>query len=124
MRHEAFGLLAYGGVLSAEGNGAVVNVQTTGPVSRRVFVGPLGVTLTVDAGSVRSFSYEEASGSVSLTLTQLPGAPKAAAAVLWIETNDAAVKYRVSTPSGVTSERLGWRVPLPANGDVVVELRS
>ncbi|KAI6081940.1 hypothetical protein F4821DRAFT_248233 [Hypoxylon rubiginosum] len=124
VRHEAFGLLAYGGVLSAEGNGAVVNVQTTGPVSRRVFVGPLGVTLTVDAGSVRSFSYEEASGSVSLTLTQLPGAPKAAAAVLWIETNDAAVKYRVSTPSGVTSERLGWRVPLPANGDVVVELRS
>ncbi|KAI4861919.1 hypothetical protein F4820DRAFT_451460 [Hypoxylon rubiginosum] len=121
-RHPTFGLLAYGGTLSGTGDGGAAVVRTTGPVSRRIFVGPLGVTVTVDAGSVRSFSYEEARGSVSLTLAQLPGPPKAAAAVLWVETNNAAVKYRVSTPSGATSERLGWRIPLAANGDVVVEL--
>ncbi|KAI0179857.1 hypothetical protein GGR52DRAFT_215566 [Hypoxylon sp. FL1284] len=121
-RHPAFGVLAYGGVVLAPDDDDAVTVRVTGPVGRRVFVGPLGLTLNLDAGTVRDFSFDEATGSVALTLTQLPDAPKADAAVLWVETNDAAVEYNVSAPVGVTSERLGWRVPLTDDGDVVVEL--
>ncbi|KAI1377819.1 hypothetical protein F4677DRAFT_413644 [Hypoxylon crocopeplum] len=118
-QHETYGLLAYGGILSASDD--LVSVQTTAPVSRRVFIGPLGLSVTVDAGSIRDFSYTNSSGAVSITLTQLPGAPKAAAAVLWIETNDDAVVYRVSSPEA-SSERLGSRILLSSDGDVVVEL--
>ncbi|KAI1103730.1 hypothetical protein F4804DRAFT_309402 [Jackrogersella minutella] len=118
-RHDTFGLLAYGGVLSADG--PTVTVLTNGPVGRKVFIGPLGVTVSVDAGTIRGFTYDADSGAVSVSLTQLAGAPRAAAAVLWVETNDKLVAYNVSTPQA-SSERLGWRIPLTAVGDVVVEL--
>ncbi|KAI1139284.1 hypothetical protein F5Y05DRAFT_343460 [Hypoxylon sp. FL0543] len=117
--HPTFGLLAYGGVLSS-GEGRV-DVQVTGPVSRRIFVGPLGVTVTVDAGSIRSFSYVSETGAIAIALTQSPDAPKATAAVLWIETNPGSAAYRVSNPEA-SSERLGWRIPLTTDGDVFVEL--
>ncbi|KAI2627738.1 hypothetical protein GGR54DRAFT_652556 [Hypoxylon sp. NC1633] len=140
--HETFGLLAYGGVLSTSSSSslssstaptatekegqkddALFSVRVTAPVSRRIFIGPLGVTITADAGSIREFSYSGSSGGISLTLTQgqVSGAPRAAAAVLWIETNDASASYVVSSPAA-TRQRLGWRVPLAAEGDVVVEL--
>lgn len=121
-RHAAWGLLAYGGVLQDGGAAGRVSVQTTGPVSRRVFIGPLGVMVSADAGSIKSFSFDEGTGTVALTLTQLPDAPRAAAAVLWVEANDKTAAYRVAAPAGVTQERLGWKVPLPTAGDVVVEL--
>ncbi|KAI0835889.1 hypothetical protein F5Y06DRAFT_113263 [Hypoxylon sp. FL0890] len=117
--HPTFGLLAYGGMLSS-GEGKV-DVQITGPVSRRIFIGPLGVTINIDAGSIRSFSYTNDTGAIALALTQLPDGPKAAAAVLWIETNAGSAAYRVSSPNA-SSERLGWRIPLTADGDVFVEL--
>ncbi|KAI1459623.1 hypothetical protein F4805DRAFT_455423 [Annulohypoxylon moriforme] len=119
-QHETFGLLAYGGVLSAE-DGGKVSVQRNGPVTRRFFIGPLGLTVTIDAGSVRSFTYDGSSGAASVTLTQSAGSPKAAAAVLWIETNDKSTTYTVSG-SETSRERSGYRIPLTANGDVVVEL--
>lgn len=119
-QHETFGLLAYGGLLSTE-NGGKVTVQTNGPVTRRFFIGPLGLTVTIDAGSVRSFTYDGSSGAVSVTLTQSAGPAKAAAAVLWVETNDESVTYSVSS-SNAKSERLGWRIPLTGSGDVVIGL--
>lgn len=118
-QHASFGLLAYGGVLESTDN--KVNVQTNGPVTRRVFIGPLGVTINADAGSISSFSYESSSGAISVVLTQLSGAPKAAAAVLWIDKSGDSASYRISSPEA-TSERSGWRIPLTANGDVIVEL--
>ncbi|KAL7619619.1 hypothetical protein AAE478_010160 [Parahypoxylon ruwenzoriense] len=133
-RHAAFGLLVYGGTITSSPSSTffpaaaeVVTVQTTAPVTRRIFIGPLGVTLTVDAGSIPQFSYSSSSSSVgsaiSFTLTQLPGAnpPKAPAAVLWIETNDAGASYSVSAPGGLKRERGGWRIPLSSD-EVVVEL--
>ncbi|KAI2465948.1 hypothetical protein F4781DRAFT_371439 [Annulohypoxylon bovei var. microspora] len=119
-QHQTFGLLAYGGVLSSESGGRV-SVQTNGPVTQRFFIGPLGLTVTVDAGSIRSFSYDGSSGAVSVALTQSAGSLKAAAAVLWVETNGKSGAYRVSG-SEARQERSGWRIPLTASGDVIVEL--
>ncbi|KAI0892001.1 hypothetical protein F4806DRAFT_290326 [Annulohypoxylon nitens] len=119
-QHETLGLLAYGGLLSTE-DGGKVTVQTNGPVTRRFFIGPLGLTVTIDAGSVRSFTYDGSSGAVSVMLTQSAGSAKAVAAVLWVETNDESVTYNVSSPDA-KSERLGWRIPLTDSGDILVEL--
>ncbi|KAF3067193.1 putative glycoside hydrolase family 43 protein [Daldinia childiae] len=118
-QHASFGLLAYGGVLSSTDN--KVNVQINGPVTRRIFIGPLGVTINADAGSISSFSYASSSGAISVVLTQLSGAPKAAAAVLWVDKSGDSASYRVSSPEA-TRERSGWRIPLTASGNVVVEL--
>ncbi|KAI1653381.1 hypothetical protein F4813DRAFT_255741 [Daldinia decipiens] len=118
-QHTSFGLLAYGGVLSSTDN--KVNVQTNGPVTRRIFIGPLGVTINADAGSISSFSYASSSGAISVVLTQLSGAPKAAAAVLWVDNSGDSASYRISSPEA-TRERSGWRIPLTASGNVVVEL--
>ncbi|KAI0381318.1 hypothetical protein F5Y04DRAFT_79919 [Hypomontagnella monticulosa] len=120
--HATFGLLAYGGSLSTDDATGEVTVHTNGPVTRRIFIGPLGVQVTVDAGSIASFRYASASGAVSVSLTQLPGAPRAAAAVLWVERSggDSAM-YHVSVPEAVR-ERAGWRIPLQSEGDVVVQL--
>ncbi|OTB10521.1 hypothetical protein K445DRAFT_70107 [Daldinia sp. EC12] len=122
--HATFGLLVYGGVLSTTDNGKVV-VQPNGPVTRRVFIGPLGVTINTDAGSINSFSYDAAAsssgGAISVTLTQLPGAPRAAAAVLWVDRSGDSAAYRVTSPEA-TQERRGWRIPLTGGGNVVVEL--
>ncbi|KAI8959190.1 hypothetical protein F5Y11DRAFT_333927 [Daldinia sp. FL1419] len=119
-QHADFGLLAYGGMLSDE-DGGRVSVQVNGPVTRRIFIGPLGVTISTDAGVISSFNYVNSTGAISVVLTQLPDAPRAAAAVLWVDSNGDSAAYRVSSPE-TTRERLGWRIPLAATGDVVAEL--
>ncbi|KAK8073894.1 hypothetical protein PG994_004793 [Apiospora phragmitis] len=65
------GLVAFGGSLKIESGGRVT-VITGDPVRRRVFIGPLGVLLNIDAGIISEFSYE-AGGSISVLLSQLEG---------------------------------------------------
>ncbi|KAI0593292.1 hypothetical protein F4775DRAFT_608138 [Biscogniauxia sp. FL1348] len=119
-RHATFGLLAYGGVVVDVDDGEQAAVRVTGPAPRRIFIGPLGVQLTADAGAFESFRFGLDSGRVEVTLVQPEGAPAAEAAVLWVETNDGAVSYNVSSPD-VSEARGGWRIPL-SSGKVVVEL--
>ncbi|KAK8040411.1 hypothetical protein PG991_000199 [Apiospora marii] len=111
------GLAAFGGSLKVD-SGGKVTVTTSDPVKRRVFIGPLGVLLTVDAGIISEFSYE-AGGGIAVTLSQLSGVPKADAAVLWIETPSSSVNYTV-TSSGLQKARGGWKVPLST--DITVEI--
>ncbi|KAK8067859.1 hypothetical protein PG996_006971 [Apiospora saccharicola] len=111
------GLTAFGGSLTVE-SGGKVTVTTSDPVKRRVFIGPLGVLLNVDAGIISEFSYE-AGGSISVTLSQLSGVPKADAAVLWIETPSSSANYTVTTP-GLQKIRGGWKVSLST--DVTVRI--
>ncbi|RYP21905.1 hypothetical protein DL765_001981 [Monosporascus sp. GIB2] len=86
------GLVAYGGILETtpEGN---VNVTPRDPTRKRAFIGPLGVTITIDAGVIDSFTYAGDSGAISVTLSQLPGAPRAASAVMWAETTGNNASY-------------------------------
>ncbi|RYP27036.1 hypothetical protein DL768_011373 [Monosporascus sp. mg162] len=86
------GLVAYGGILETapEGN---VTVTPRDPTRKRVFIGPLGVTITIDAGVIDSFTYAGDSGATWVTLSQLPGAPKTASAVMWVETTGSTASY-------------------------------
>ncbi|KAL0931124.1 uncharacterized protein CTRU02_213859 [Colletotrichum truncatum] len=112
------GLVAFGGVLSS--SGSTVSVVTKDAVRRKVFIGPLGVYITVDAGIIREFSYDAGSRSISVTLSQLDNVPKAASAVIWVESTAGGGNFRVTT-SGINQARGGWQVPL-SSASVVVQL--
>lgn len=106
------GLVAFGGTLTSSGNS--VSVVTKDAVRRKAFIGPLGVLVGVDAGTIREVKYVAASKTVDVTLAQLDGVPKAANAVVWVEGGGS---WKV-TGSGVTRARGGWQVAL--SGDSVV----
>jgi hypothetical protein len=112
------GLVAYGGVLTSLGDS--VSVQTADPVRRRIFIGPLGVLISVDAGIIDNFSYVPSTGEINVTLSQLSGVPVAAKAVLWAESTTGARNYSV-TASGITKTRLGWQILLSSD-NVTVKL--
>ncbi|OBT52761.1 hypothetical protein VE04_07069 [Pseudogymnoascus sp. 24MN13] len=106
------GLVAYGGVLTSLGDS--VSVQTADPVRRRIFIGPLGLLISVDAGIIDNFSYVPSTGEINVTLSQLSGVPVAAKAVLWAESTTGARNYSV-TASGITKTRLGWQILLSSD---------
>ena len=112
------GLVAYGGVLTSSDTS--VSVQTADPVRRRIFIGPLGVLITVDAGIINNFSYVPSTGAISVTLSQLSDVPVAANAVLWVESTTGTRNYSVTT-TGITKTRLGWKIPL-SSASVTVQL--
>jgi hypothetical protein len=118
VQDNVVGLVAYGGVLTS--SETLVSVQTADPVRRRVFIGPLGVLITVDAGIINSFSYVPSTGVITIILSQLSGVPVAANAVLWVESTTGTRNYSVTTPD-ITEARLGWQIPL-SSANVTVNL--
>lgn len=110
------GLLAYGGILSTSGN--TITVQPRDAARRKIFIGPLGVLISIDAGVIQQFSYDTSSKIVSVTLDRLSGAPNAPAAVVWVDTTASPSAYRVTT-DGLTQVRGGWQVPLASNAVTV-----
>ncbi|KAI1337692.1 hypothetical protein F5Y15DRAFT_151137 [Xylariaceae sp. FL0016] len=120
-QHETFGLVAYGGVVKASGDGNV-SVEVQGPVRHRVFIGPLGVTITTDAGSIDIISYEAAGDKISVTVSQLPEGPTADGIVMWIETTST-VSYAV-TSSGASQARLGWYMPFTTSNSLVIQIEK
>ncbi|KAH8657757.1 hypothetical protein BX600DRAFT_482431 [Xylariales sp. PMI_506] len=115
------GLVSYGGALSSQGG--TVSVKTKDPVRQRVFIGPLGLLISVDAGIISQIEFETGSTEATVTLSQLDGAPIAAAAILWLETTSGSAKYTVTTPS-ITQSRGGWQVPLGSSQVSVVVSQS
>lgn len=103
------GMLAYGGILKQSGR--LYTVETRDAIRRKVFIGPLGLQIEVDAGIIERFSYSPCKRSVSLTLAQLDGIPKAPSAIMWLQATSGRTNYTVTT-EGITQARLGWKVPL------------
>ncbi|KAI0422506.1 hypothetical protein F5X98DRAFT_326244 [Xylaria grammica] len=117
-QHETLGLLVYGGTLTS--SSGTVSVTTQGPVRRKVFIGPLGLLITTDAGSIDGFKYASDGSSISITLAQLSSGPSAESAVLWVETTSGSTNYTVSSPT-TTPSRQGWAIPLSSSA-VTVQL--
>ncbi|KAK0646875.1 hypothetical protein B0T16DRAFT_328617 [Cercophora newfieldiana] len=116
---EMGGLVAYGGDLRA---GGVVTVQTRDAFRRRVFVAPLRLLITIDAGIISEFSYSASNATVALTLAQLEGGPTAASTVVWLEVTAGNSTFTMTTP-GLTQARQGWQVPL-SSGPVTVAIKK
>ncbi|KAF3807189.1 hypothetical protein GCG54_00013524 [Colletotrichum gloeosporioides] len=80
---EQVGLVAYGGEISTDGN--KVTVLPRDPVRKRIFIGLLAVIITVGVGVIKQFSYNVEERTISMTLSQLVGVPKAMNATVWTE---------------------------------------
>ncbi|EPQ60039.1 hypothetical protein GLOTRDRAFT_134803 [Gloeophyllum trabeum ATCC 11539] len=122
--HPDFGWQAFGGkVLSAS---PTVLVQTLDPVRRRVFIAPLAILLSLDAGAFSTVQYDP--GNKRLTVTIVPkveGSVNAASAPQGrLTVAQTAVVSGVGsvTPAGnMTQDAGAWVVPFN-NGKGQVEL--
>lgn len=102
------GWLSYGGNLSlADGH---VRVVPRDGARARVFVAPVGLWLTLEAGKIAAVDYDPATGKVHLTLD--PATATTPAARLFVETTTAG--GRAYLPDRGTLERGGYTVPLSA----------
>lgn len=102
------GWLSYGGNLSlADGH---VRVVPRDGARARVFVAPVGLWLTLEAGKIAAVDYDPATGKVRLTLDPVTAATPTAR--LFVETTTPG--GHIYTPDRGTLERGGYTVPLSA----------
>ncbi|KAH7121989.1 hypothetical protein B0J13DRAFT_531649 [Dactylonectria estremocensis] len=87
--------------------GQGVKVHTTDAVRRKVFLGEVGVLLSVDAGVIESVEYSQGGGT-EVVLGQLEGLPRAKGAVLWVEATGGK-NYAVTKPLA-EKFRGGWKI--------------
>lgn len=118
---EDLGLVAYGGLLT-DNNDGTATVVPKDVARRKVFVGPLGLLVEVDAGVIEEVVYAAGNASLAVTLGQLDGPPTTNATVMWVSKEDGDSGYTV-TGAGVTEKRLGWQIPL-TSGSVIVNVVS
>lgn len=64
-----YGWQAFGGNLVQQGNDIQVNITTA--AKNKVYISPLGLWLTLDAGTFNTVSYNKENGTVALTLNTL-----------------------------------------------------
>lgn len=75
-RHPEFGWLAFSGLLSE--NGPWVTTKVTSASQSRVFIAPIGLWLTLDAGRFEEVAYHGKTGEVRITLAAAdPHTPQA-----------------------------------------------
>ncbi|KAL4905445.1 hypothetical protein BDW74DRAFT_185011 [Aspergillus multicolor] len=121
------GFVAYGGSLKLSENSSSIIVATRDAVKHRIFVGPLSLFVTIDAGAIEGFEYDSAKGTVSLTLaTKSSSAPATAAeveaAVVWVEDVSGTRAYALD--GEYEGEREGWKVAFGNHSEVTVVIRS
>lgn len=122
--HPEFGWQAFGGNIvrdPAAAPGRPVEVTLTDSFRRRIYLAPLGLYLTLDAGQFESVVVTPATGAVTIRLA--PATPHVRAARLRVEQPGRTVAPRRWTPAtSLTSERGAWVVPLGA-ATTTVDLR-
>jgi hypothetical protein len=117
--HPEFGWQAFGGNVTTTGGS--VAVQITDSFRKRVYIAPLGLYLTLDAGRFERVELDPQTGRLRVTLA--PATTHVPRARLRVEQTGTTVTRRSWTPVGtLTSERGAYVVPLSA-GRTVVELR-
>lgn len=114
---EDFGLVVYGGSLEDGGSGTVT-VSPKDVARRKVFVGPLGLLVEINAGVIQEVAYTAGTASLVVTLGQLEGVPTTNSTVMWLSREDGVAGYTV-TGAGVTEARLGWLIPLSSDSATV-----
>jgi hypothetical protein len=119
-RDPELGWLAFGGNLQQDGGH--VAVRPIDASRARVYLAPLGLWLTLDAGEFERVTLDPATGAVSLELA--PATSHTAAALLRVE-QPARVEGvgRYAPTTKLMEERGAFRVPL-GEGTTTVELRS
>jgi hypothetical protein len=109
VHHPEFGWLAFGGNVTTEG--PTIRVRPLDSSRQRLFVAPLGLWVTLDAGSCDSFEIDSKTGTLRLELSPAtPFIPTARLRLAQPAKVQAAGVYR---PVGkFDSQRGAWVVPL------------
>ncbi|KLU90838.1 hypothetical protein MAPG_09364 [Magnaporthiopsis poae ATCC 64411] len=115
------GLVVFGGeLLQQDAASGGVSVRTTDAVRQRVFVGPLGVLVSIDSGIIDELHFNS-SGALSVTLAQHEGGPVAASVILWVEATAPGARGVKVVTSGIQQTRGGWSIHM-SSPKVTVEL--
>lgn len=116
------GLVAYGGNLNRI-SGSTAVVATRDAAKHRIFIGPISVYITIDAGAIEEFEYDTEQRTVSLTIaTKSSSAPataaEAEAVVIWIDDLSGSGDYELV--GEYTHERGGMKVSFGKQSEVTV----
>lgn len=115
--HDTFGWLGFGGTV--ESRGSTVSIRPADTGRRRVFVQPVGLWLTLDAGRFERVRYDMATGDVEIEFVA-EGAFSPAARLRVQATADDGQGY--SPAERAARERGAWVVPFE-NGTARLTLR-
>lgn len=120
-------LVAYGGIATtSDEDDDTVTVSPRDVARKKVFIGPLGLLIEIDAGVVESFAYSATNASLVVTLGQLDSenVPSANSTVMWLSREDGtdAGYTVVAEGANISTARLGWQIPLGNEGSVVVDV--
>lgn len=110
------GQVVYGGNIKS--NDSTVVVAPRDAVKHRVYIAPLSLYITIDAGAIEEFEYDAGKGTVSLTIASKSSsapttAADASAVVVWLEDPSGSQTYTLD--EDYTKERGGFKVPLGEN---------
>jgi hypothetical protein len=120
VNHPDFGWLAYGGNLKSDT--AKVTITPLDVFRQRVYLAPVGLWLTLDAGQFESVEYNPATKSVKLELAKATATtPSALLRVEQPAKVSGIGKYEPA--GGLKTEREGFVVPLKS-GTTWVELSA
>lgn len=111
------GLVTYGGNMDVSGRRITVHPRDA--VRRRVYIGRLGVYVTISAGWIEEVAFDKV-GAGPVRVRIVPGPAGAPEAVVWVEMPGTSDEY-VVTSGEKGKERGGWVVLIESGGtDVIV----
>jgi len=110
VKHEVFGWLSFGGNVFNEGEW--VNMDLTTAARNRVFIAPVGLWLTLDAGMFKRISYHATSGEVKIVLDK--ASVTTPNAYLHIEKTNRENAIAYSLPGSFKTTRGAYEIPLSA----------
>lgn len=99
--HPIFGWVSFGGSL-AEGNGSVITVEPRDAVRKHVFIAPVSLYVTIDAGAIANFTYDTALQTVQVAIVGDQAAIGASGdGIHW--TQQAVMKWQQTAQQNTTS---------------------
>lgn len=109
VHHDEFGWLAFGGNCSVEGEWVKIDLTTA--AKSRMYLAPVGLWLTLDAGQFRSVSFNVKTGAVKMDFDTVNA--YSSEALLRIETSskEKAAKEYVTSPM-ILNARGSYTIPL------------
>ena len=120
VNHPTFGWISFGGNVDS-GNGSLISVEPRDAVRQRIFVAPVSLYVTIDAGTITSFTFNTAMNEVVVSIVGSNADSVAAqrAVLSWEQTggSDAATLELGST---LAQGLGGYLVDLPANETATV----
>lgn len=113
-KHPEFGWVAFSGILTQKGRWVTTKVTTASQA--RIFIAPIGLWITTDAGRIEEVAYNEKTGEVRITLAEADA--HTSSAYLRLATTSDHAKYFLA---GYETDQHGrYDVPLPAKKQLIL----